>query len=75
MKPSFTTAPQQGVVYIAPSGRRCMVCPPMATQRAPRIDEVTLLYHTADGQPARWRGDDGFVLSRRNWHLLRVQAP
>lgn len=61
--------PEAGHVYIAPSGRFCTLCPD-ARERS-REQVVTMLYHTADGRPARSQGDEGFLLSSANWHLLR----
>ena len=61
-----------GHVYLAPSGRRCRLCP--SDSERPFQVFATLLYDRLDGRPARGIFADGFVLSRQNWHLLRRVA-
>ena len=59
-----------GVVYQAPSGRLCTLAPLQAG--TPSAAQALLLYCNPDSKSAPKNVDDGFTLSRFNWHLLRA---
>lgn len=60
---------EPGVVYLAPSGRRCRLFVAEGLQRAPQ-PWATLLYELRDGAAPRSFSSNGFSLSRANWSLL-----
>lgn len=61
---------EHGLKYRAPSGRLCTLCPRSSGTLG--ADTATLLYCHPDGTPAHSSTQDGFVLARANWYLLRA---
>lgn len=59
----------RGAVYLSPCGRACRLALDQGTADAET--EALLVYDTPTGGQARGAMADGFLLARKNWHLLR----
>ena len=64
---SANTPLQQGVVYLSPLGKRCVLGPP----RRLGPQHITMLYVPTGAGPQSQVVEDGFTLSQANAHLLR----